>query len=181
MSAEKGIVFFHMQMFIKSSRLAAMGFVAGLLSVSGSALAADNAPMVVTAEVAEVCDVTASPLAFGAYNPLAATALGGTATVTVTCTSGILAGIELDDGLNANTGSTADIPLRRINSGTNFLNYQLSQDSGHVTVWGGSPATDVAHTGTGAPVALTVHGRIPALQNVPAGDYADTIGVLVVF
>ncbi|HYO92960.1 MAG TPA: spore coat U domain-containing protein [Polyangiaceae bacterium] len=170
-----------MQSFIKSSRLAAMGIVAGLLSVTGSALAADNASMAVSAEVTAICDITSTAMDFGFYNPLAVTALTSTATVAVTCTNGLAAGIQLDDGANQTVGSTLDTPVRRMASGLNFLSYELSQASNFSGIWGGTPASDVEHAGTGVEVPLTVYGRIAAGQNVPGGVYTDTVAVLVVF
>lgn len=170
-----------MQTFIKSSRLAAIGIVVGLLSVSGSALADDTATMAVTASVASSCDISASALGFGAYNPIVAADVDATATVNVTCTSGFVTNVRLDDGVNQNTGSTDAAPLRRAVSGLNFLNYQLYSDTARETVWANTDATDVGHTGTGQAVALTVYGRIPMSQNVPTGTYTDTITATVIF
>ena len=48
-------------------------------------------------------------------------------------------------------------------------------------VWGGTAASDVPHTGTGTETSLTVYGRIPAGQNVPAGSYSDTVVATVTF
>ena len=40
---------------------------------------------------------------------------------------------------------------------------------------------ELAGTGTGLQVPLTVYGRIPPSQTVAAGNYTDTINVTVTF
>jgi spore coat protein U-like protein len=65
--------------------------------------------------------------------------------------------------------------------GTSFLTYGLYSDAGRATVWGNSATTDVEHTGTGTLTAITVYGRIPSGQNVPAASYSDTVVATVTF
>lgn len=50
--------------------------------------------------------------------------------------------------------------------------------SARLIVWGdGTTASNVSATGTN--VDLPVYGRIPALQNLPANAYADSITVTI--
>ncbi|HEX2186271.1 MAG TPA: spore coat U domain-containing protein, partial [Chloroflexota bacterium] len=137
----------------------------------------------VTATVPATCLIATLPVAFGVYDPVSGQSVDGTGTVTVTCTSGSAATITLGQGSNAASGSTDAVPLRRMTDGSsNFLSYFLYQDSGRTTVWGNTAGTGVAHTGTGLPVAVTIFGRIPASQNVPAALlYADTVVATVTF
>src|SRR2546426_5364633 len=71
----------------------------------------------VTASVSANCTISTTPVAFGAYDPIganAAAALNGTGSVSVTCTSGASTTVTLGQGSNADTGSTAAVPLRRL-------------------------------------------------------------------
>lgn len=143
-----------------------------------------SSDMNVSASVSANCTISAGALAFGAYDPVAANlaaALDGTATLTVRCTQGASATIALDQGANADAGSTALIPLRRMADGAaHFLAYFLFQDAGRSTVWGAGAAA-AAYTGTGDSQGVTVYGRMPAAQNVPAGNFADTVSATINF
>ena len=157
-----------------------------LSTVSTDALAGtatDN--LSVTASVSANCTISTAAVAFGAYDPITAnktSPLDGTGTVTVTCTTGSAALITLGQGANADTGSTEIAPLRRMkDAGTNHLAYFLFSDTDRTAVWGGDTTTDVAHTGTGVAVGLTVYGRVTQDQNMPAGSYSDTVLATVSF
>ena len=109
-------------------------------------------------------------------------ALNGTGSVSVTCTSGASTTVTLGQGGNADMGSTAAAPLRRLkDAGTNFLNYTLYSDTGRTTVWGDTGGTGVPHTGDGTLTALTVYGQIPGGQNAAAANYSDTVVATITF
>lgn len=155
-------------------KLAAIGAASLLL---GTAAQAQTDTFNVTATVADACSVTASDLAFGAYDPLSVTDTDATTTMDVTCTTSTAYEVGLDAGTGTGTTTT-----RTLEVGGNELNYILSQNAGHTTNWGNNAGVDtVAGTGTGAAQTITVYGRIAALQSVPAGAYADTITVTVTF
>src|SRR5205809_7330105 len=87
----------------------------------------------VTASVSAVCTISTVTVAFGAYDPVvtnAATDLNGTGTLTVACTKGAAATIDLGVGNNLSAGT------RRMSSGTDFLNYSLYKDAARTQVWG---------------------------------------------
>lgn len=174
---------FTTQKLRKLTLVSAVALVAGWGGLAQAATATDN--LAVSADVVANCTISTAALAFGNYDPIvvnASTALDGTGTVTVTCTSGSAATITLGQGANADTGSTAAAPLRRLLNGTtNFLSYSLFSDSARTTVWGGDATVDVATTGTGAADAHTVYGSIASGQNKPAGAYADTVVATVTF
>jgi len=144
-----------------------------------------QANLSVTASVTANCTISTTAVAFGAYDPItanASTALDGTGSVSVTCTSGASAKVTLDQGANADTGSTDTVPARRLTDGSShYLSYTLYQDSGRTTAWGNTAATGVASTGTGSAVSLSVYGSVSSGQNVPAGSYADTVVATVTF
>ena len=160
----------------------------GLLALGGMATAPALAAtatsnLSVTATVTATCLIATLPMAFGVYDPVSGQPSDGTGTVTVTCTSGSSATITLGQGSNAASGSTDAVPLRRMTDGaSNFLSYFLYQNTARTTVWGNTSGTSIAHTGTGLPVAITIFGRIPASQNVPAALlYSDTVVATVTF
>lgn len=162
----------------------------GVLLLSLGAATSTNATvntanLSVTASVTANCSISTAPVAFGAYDPVstnASTALNGTGTVNVTCTSGASTTVTLGQGLNPGAGSSDTAPARRLTDGTShFLTYSLFSDNGRTTVWGNTGATGVPSTGTGSQVALTVYGAVDAGQNVPTGSYSDTVVATVTF
>ena len=132
------------------------------------------------------CDVTATSVAFGNYNPFSATAVTSTGNITVACSLlGLLSlGVNYTIRLSAGTGSSGFSP-RQMANGANKLNYNLYLDThnGTGTVWTNA-APNVVTDGylLGLFVVTrhyTVFGRIPALQNARRGTYLDTITVTV--
>ena len=156
-----------------------MGFIA--LAVLGEAALAATATTTfeVTATVEDTCSISATNIAFGAYDPDAGH-LNGTTTLTVTCTENTTYDIGLDTGSN---GASATTTSRAMDDGlSNYLDYELYQDSGRTTVWGDTVGTDtVSQTSTGGDESHTVYGQIPGSQFVPAGSYSDTINVTITY
>ncbi len=78
---------------------AALVLVAAPLLPAVTHAGTDTADLAVSASVAANCIIATAPLAFGAYDPVdthAASPLDATGTVSVTCTDGAAAVIELD-------------------------------------------------------------------------------------
>ncbi|HEU5286718.1 MAG TPA: spore coat U domain-containing protein [Sphingomicrobium sp.] len=123
-----------------------------------------------TAASAE-CEVSPQEVDFGAYDPLSATALNGVGNVQVTCDLPTSFVVSLGPG----TGTVAN---RRMTGGAAQLNYNLYKDAARLFVWGEGLA-GVSTLGTN--VQLTVYGRIPAGQTVPADVYVDSVAVTVDF
>lgn len=136
----------------------------------------------VSATVASTCSITAGSLAFGTYDTIGGAQVDGTATVTVACTKGAIATITLGQGQNAGAGSTDTVPVRRMVSGLNFLNYALYSDATRLVTWGNTALTGKAYTAaSSASTAMTVYGRIPASQDVPAGAFTDVVVATISF
>jgi len=152
----------------------ALPFIVPLLALAaGSAMAASTSTtFTVSATVVASCSVSATNLAFGSYTGSAH--VDQTSTVSVTCTNGTDYSVALNDGANA-SGSTR----RMVSSGSNYLSYEMYSDAGRTTVW--NAAAQVTGTGNGAAQSLTVYGRIPSGQSVPAGSYSDTVQVTVTY
>lgn len=163
--------------------LAAAG--AALLFTAHAAVAASKSTTFnVTSSVAANCNISATDLNFGAYDPLVAnktTALDVNTTVTVLCTKGS-AGVTV--GLNLGTHTVAG--NRFMSNGTDSLHYELYSDSAGGTVWGNSGAGLVTWPvfgpiGAGAGTPHTVFGRVLAGQDVSIGSYSDAITATVNF
>jgi spore coat protein U-like protein len=134
----------------------------------------------VSANVADKCTIAATPLNFGAYDPVAdnlVLPLERTGMLIVRCTQGATANIGLDLGDNALAGA------RRMTDGTNHLTYELYSDSNRTQVWGNSAPSwfTPAPAPSSAARSFTVYGRVFAAQDVPSGNYADIVEATVNF
>jgi spore coat protein U-like protein len=140
-----------------------------------------SASLNVNATVANNCTISTSALAFGVYDPLVANAstnLDGTGTITIACTKGATSTIALNLGSNASGSS------RRMTDGSsNYLTYEMYQDSTRSTVWGSSGAAQFTPPAAPSKTArnFIVYGRIPSSQDIPAGNYVDTVTATVNF
>ena len=172
---------------IRSNRLIRRGAAlaaatAGLAVFTGShaSAAVATADVAVTTAVTNNCTISTAALAFGPYDPIVANAsanLDGTGRVTITCTKGATATVGLGTGGNA-SGSAR----RLSDGGSNYLTYELYQDSGRSTVWNnGSGVLAPAAAPSRNARDFTVYGRIAANQDVPAGAYSDTVVATVNF
>jgi spore coat protein U-like protein len=134
----------------------------------------------VQAVINSSCNVSATTLNFGTYDPTSATAINGTSTLSVFCT----AGTPYTAALNVGSGGGSFV-TRTIANGGNLLNYNLFRDAARSQVWGdGSGSTfTVSGTGSGLLTAnnLTVYGEIPIAQDGPPGTYTSTITVTVAY
>jgi len=151
-------------------------FLIALTVVSVPVFAASSsANLSVTASVAANCTITTAPVAFGAYDPVGANAaadLLSTGTVTVACTKGTPATVDLGQGLNLSGGS------RRMASASDFMNYALYKDAARTQVWGSTMAggSTVAYLAASKNTfGITVFGTVPQAQDVTVGAYADTV------
>jgi spore coat protein U-like protein len=133
----------------------------------------------VKATVLASCQVSAADLDFGDYTPTSGSDAAANTTIDVTCTNGTAYIVALDGG-----SVMHDVSARAMSDGNSHdLSYGLYTTAGFATVWGdGTAATaTVGGTGNGASQALTVYGRLPASQYVPAASYTDQITVTVTY
>jgi spore coat protein U domain-containing protein, fimbrial subunit CupE1/2/3/6 len=161
--------------------LAASIALSGLLAGPGAEATTATNTFTVQAVINAACSVSATTLNFGTYDPASGTALSGTSTVNVSCTSGTPYTTSLDVGTAAGSSFTT----RTIASGTNILNYNLYRDSARTQVWGDGTGSTFTVAGTGSgiltPIALTVYGQVPTAQDKPPGTYTSTITVTVTY
>lgn len=157
--------------------LTALMTVAALAPCAAYAAGSDTDSFEVTATVLASCEVTASDLAFGSYDPVAASNLDADTSLSVTCTNGTPYYV----GLSLGDGSGASMAQRRMtkSGGAQTLNYVLYQDTQRSVLWGATGADRLAGTGDGTPDTVHVYGRVPMQQAAPTGSYSDTIVVTV--
>lgn len=135
-------------------------------ALAGTLIAATAAPA-----SAATCSVSSPGLAFGSYDALASSSLDGVGNINVSCD--VSASFTI--ALSAGSGS---FEQRLMTAGASQLGYNLYTDASRTTVWGDG-ITGNTVSATGDAVTVSVYGRIPARQNVPAGVYADSITVTV--
>lgn len=138
--------------------------------------------------VAISCTVSATPLAFGAYDPLSTIGNSAVSSWAVVCNaigngSGTVSGT-----LKLSTGSSGRYTTRTMKSGTNALQYNIYLTPTYTEIIGDGTAGTYAPTDSGTVTSGQVYnvtgnfyGYIPPLQNVPASTYTDTIIVTVTF
>jgi spore coat protein U-like protein len=161
-----------------SAILGVAAFVAGLHGAPAWSATATGS-LSVTGSITATCQVNASSLAFGAYNPILNANLDVTGTVSVTCTNAT----PYNVGLNAGTGTGATITNRKMTSGANTLTYQVFRDAARTQNWGNTVGTDtVVGTGSGAAQPITAYGRIVLGQTTAkVGNYTDTVTVTITY
>jgi spore coat protein U-like protein len=163
--------------FLRKIALGAIAIAA--LSAAQARAATSTGNFAVTGTITATCQVNASTLAFGAYNPVLNANLDVTGSVSVSCTNATPYNIGL--GVGAGTGAT--ITNRKMTSGANTLTYQVFRDAARTLNWGQTVGTDtVAGTGNGVAQAITAYGRIPLGQTTAAvGAYTDTVVITITY
>jgi len=144
---------------------------------------ADSATAVIqiSATVRKNCLITTTPVAYGGYDPASVNAtapLDATGAVVLTCTKGTTASIGLDGGANAQG------PARRMTDGaTGYLAYELYRDNSHSTVWSntGGGILTAPPAPSKDPRSFTVYGRVAGAQDVPVGNFTDSVVATVNF
>jgi len=171
---------------MKRSKVALITSVAalfGALSIPFSAFAASKTQnMPVQAQVNVNCNFTSTPtMDFLTYDPTgvnAAAPLGGSVGVDVRCTKGAVVTIGIDTG--ANTANAPAGSTRAMKNGTNYLGYDFYHENTYTTLWTNSGGGLYGFTAlSNAPTTVTIYGKIPQNQDVPAGLYQDTVVVTV--
>jgi spore coat protein U-like protein len=166
-----------------------LSVAAALLSASGIILAATaTANIGISATVSKACSISSTtPVAFGIYDPIGTNAtapLNATGSISVTCSKGAT-GMTI--GLSNGASAVAGQRTMKLTGGTatDLLNYTLGQPPSSVPATACTFASNIPWTttammtlATGAgktPQVYNVCGVIAAGQDVPAGDYTDTV------
>ena len=129
------------------------------------------------------CSVSATAVAFGAYNPQVGTPSDSVGTVTTTCTAADATHATYSIALSAGSGSMSTRTLR---NGSMVLRYNLYQDAGRSVVWGDDTGGGASLVGSFPSESLAqqrypIYARIPTGQNVAPGIYQDVITITVLY
>jgi spore coat protein U-like protein len=125
-------------------------------------------------------------MGFGFYDDASPVSTNSTADVVVRCArNGGPASVDVTLRLGPSAGS-GTIATRQLRSGANALNYNLYRDAARTQVWGQTAGADtVTMNINGIPNngsrngTFTIYGRIPALENAPAGAYTDSVQMTI--
>ena len=135
-----------------------------------------------SAQAASCSFTTVIGVSFGTYHVFDGSPVDSTGSITLYC-SGVqptdLFTIEIGGGNSSNPAS------RYLLNGAVQLGYNLYLDPSRSVIWGnGAGGTSVlgpVSLDDQTPTTWTVYGRIPAMQNVSAGSYSDSVMVTVQF
>jgi spore coat protein U-like protein len=126
------------------------------------------------------CTISVTSVAFGNYNVFTTTPDDSTGTITYRCNSS-----AANISITLSDGSSSTFNPRTLRKGTEVLNYNLYMNAARTTIWGNGTGGTSIYTRANPPnnsnVSLTVYGRIPALQDVSAGNYTDTVSAVINF
>lgn len=143
-----------------------------VLAPLASQAGTDTGTLSVTASVDAACTIGDALLAFGAYDPLATTALTNTTTFDVQCTNLTPYNITLDGGGSGATSGNART-LQLTPAGATGLTYELFSDSGFAVPLG--VGVQLPGIGDGTVQSVSIYGSIPAGQFVAVGNYSDSV------
>lgn len=132
------------------------------------------------------CTVGSATLDFGSNSgtALLSAAVNATTTVSVTCTNGSPYSIGMDNGAHASGAQ------RRLNTGANFINYNLYTDAARLNAWTTASSSTtcttsnscVTGTGNGSAQSTTIYGTVPIPGSAPAaGSYSDSVTMTVTY
>ncbi len=126
------------------------------------------------------CTISVTSVAFGNYNVFTTTPDDSTGTITYRCNSN-----AANISITLSDGSSTTFNPRTLRKGSEVLDYNLYRNAARTTIWGNGTGGTSIYTRTNPPnnsnVSLTVYGRIPAQQDVSAGNYTDTVSAVINF
>jgi spore coat protein U-like protein len=137
-------------------------------------------PSTASAQSSSSCTISVTSIAFGSYNVFTTTADDSTGTITFRCNAAAAnISIALSDG------SSSTFSPRTLRNGSEVLQYNLYRNAARTTIWGDGTGGTSVYTNANPPnntnVNVTIYGRIPAQQDVSAGNYSDTVSAVINF
>ena len=132
-------------------------------------------------QAAAQCSISTTSVNFGSYDVYVPSARDSTGSVTYTCLLPVSVQITLTKG------SSATFSPRTLIKVAEPLQYNLYRDAGRSLIWGDGTGGTSIYSGTvtifqlGANITVTVYGRVPALQDISAGAYNDTVTATINF
>lgn len=134
------------------------------------------------------CSITSPTLDFGSYDPLFGTADDSTAVIQVSCVRTVSPSETANYTLTSSVGNGTSYATRYMLKGVEHLTYNVYRNTGRSQIWGNGASGSFTITGsftlnnnTTRNRNHTLYGRIPALQDITAGTYNDTLVTTVTF
>jgi spore coat protein U-like protein len=126
------------------------------------------------------CTISTTSVAFGNYNVFTTTPDDSNGTISYRCnSSAVNISISLSDG------SSSTFSPRTLRKVGEVLSYNLYLNAARTQIWGNGTGGTSVYTRANPPnnsnVNVTVYGRIPAQQDVSAGNYSDTVSAVINF
>jgi spore coat protein U-like protein len=119
-------------------------------------------------------------VAFGNYNVFTTTATDSAGTITYKCNSQ-----AVNISIALSKGASGTFSPRTLTKAIEALSYNLYLNAGRTQPWGdgtgGTSVYSIANPANNQDVSVPVYGRVPALQDVSAGLYADAIVATINF
>jgi spore coat protein U-like protein len=126
------------------------------------------------------CTISSTGVSFGTYDVFAPAPTDSTGSVVYDCDPS-----DKNIRITLSTGSSGTFLPRELTNGLDQLAYNLFDNAALTSIWGdgtgGSNFYFIKNPHPQKPVALTIYGRLPPLQDVAAGAYTDSVVVTVDF
>lgn len=138
-------------------------------------------------EAATTCGVTPMSMSLGTYFGDSAAPTDSIGSLVVRCSRDggpQNISITMALGASATSGSIANRRLLQA-GGADMLAYNLYRDASRLSVWGQTAGVDTVTRTASIPnksslnVTFNVYGRVPGLQSIYAGSYADSLLVTI--
>jgi spore coat protein U-like protein len=122
------------------------------------------------------CTLSSTTISFGTYDVFQAGPTDSTGTITYRCDNK-----DRDVRITISAGSSGTFTSRMLRNSAETMAYNLFLNAGFTQVWGDGTGGTTAYFLHNPPnkkdVAVTVYSRIPGGQDVPVGNYSDTVVV----
>lgn len=136
------------------------------------------------------CNVAATGVAFGMYDPVLTAPTDSTGSVTLRCTHLGGGAVKASYTIALSAGASGTFAQRQLRAGGSWLAYNLYDGATRTRVWGDGTQGSAVVAGSLLvnpgrfrlnEAVHPVYGRVPPLQAADTGSYADTILVTLSF
>ena len=130
------------------------------------------------------CTVTTTPASFGNYDVFSSAPLDTTGTISLMCNNPEKKPMPVTISISSGGSGSFTPRQMRLAGGSYRMNYYLFLDPSRTTIWGDGSGGSSNFTSTiikTTPLNATIYGRIPARQNLKAGEYGDNLVVTVIW
>lgn len=137
----------------------------------------------IACEANAACTVSTTSINFGNYDEGLTLPNDSTGTITVTCDEASPPNVTITISHSPNSGVFNPRRMKHFTI-AEFLNYNLFTDASRTSIWGNGTqgtSTIIRKVTKGKSAIVTVYGRIPASQNVSAGQYSDNLTATIIW